>query len=88
MCIIKMFADDTLIYVTGESSAEVERKLNIAFNVVEEWMNTNKLKMNTEKTKYMLVRGIRKKLRGNTTVKCLDGNEIERVEVKVPRRNY
>lgn len=81
VCSIKMFADDTLIYVTGESSAEVERKLNIAFNVVEEWMNANKLKMNAEKTKYMLVRSIRNELRGNTIVKCLDGNEIERVEV-------
>lgn len=76
-----MFADDTLIYVTGESSAEVERKLHIAFNVVEEWMNANKLKMNAGKTKYMLVRSIRNELRGNTIVKCLDGNEIERVEV-------
>lgn len=81
VCNIKMFADDTLIYVTGESSAEVERKLNIAFNVIEEWMNVNKLKLNAEKTKYMLVRSIRKELRGNTIVRCLNGNEIERVEI-------
>lgn len=81
VCSIKMFADDTLIYVTGESSTELERKLNIAFNGVEEWMNDNKLKMNAVKTKYMIVRSIRKELRGDTTVKCLDGNEIERVEV-------
>jgi len=26
-CRIKMFADDMLIYVTGESSAELERKI-------------------------------------------------------------
>jgi len=79
-CNIKMFADDTLVYVTGESSAELERKMNMAFVTVEKWMNTNKLKMNAGKTKYMIVRSIRKELRGNITLKCLDGTEIERVE--------
>lgn len=80
-CKIKMFADDTLIYVTGESSMEIERKLNVALNVLEEWMNANKLKMNAEKTKYMIVRSIRKELKGNIAVKCLDDTVIERVEV-------
>jgi len=41
-----------LVYVTGESSAELERKMNMIFSIVEEWMNANKLKMNAEKTKY------------------------------------
>jgi len=79
-CSIKMFADDTLIYVNGESSADLESKMNTAFNVVEQWMNINKLKMNAGKTKFMIVRSIRKELRGNITLKCLDGIEIERVE--------
>jgi len=80
-CNIKMFADDTLIYVAGDSSAELERKMNMVFNTVEKWMNINKLKMNAGKTKYMIVRSIRKELRGNTVLKCLDGVEIERVEI-------
>ena len=79
-CKIKMFADDTLIYVEGESSAELEIKMNTVFIIVEKWMNINKLKMNAGKTKYMIVRSIRKELRGNITLKCLDGTEIERVE--------
>ncbi|KAM0724671.1 hypothetical protein ACS0PU_009055 [Formica fusca] len=37
--------------------------------------------MNAGKTKYMIVRSIRKELRGNITLKCLDGTEIERVEI-------
>jgi len=41
-CNIKIFADDTLIYVMGESSARLERKMNIIINIREEWMNTNK----------------------------------------------
>jgi len=80
-CNLKMFAD-TLIYVSGESSADLEIKLllNMAFNIIEHWMNINKLKMNAHKTKYMIVRNIRKELRGNTILKCQDRIKIERVE--------
>jgi len=44
-------------------------------------MNANKLKMNAEKTKYMVVRNVRIELRSNITLKCLDGTEIEHVEI-------
>jgi len=37
--------------------------------------------MNTGKTKYMIVTSIRKELKGNIVLKCLDGTEIERVEI-------
>lgn len=80
-CAVKMFADDTLIYVTGDSSDEVERKMNEALSIVEGWMNRNKLVMNAEKTKFMIVRSVRKELRGNIVLKCMDGTELERVEV-------
>jgi len=30
---------------------------------MEQWMNANKLKMNAEETKYVIVRGIRKEQR-------------------------
>jgi len=33
----------------------------------------NKLKMNTEKIKYMILRGIRKEQRGEIILKCADG---------------
>lgn len=68
------------MYVFGESSAELERKMNIVFNIIEEWMNINKLKMNAEKTKFMIVRSSRKELKGNIVLKCLDESVIERVE--------
>lgn len=44
-----MFVDNTLIYVTGKSSAELERKINLAFITVDGWMNINKLKINAGK---------------------------------------
>lgn len=79
-CNIKMFADDTLVYVSGEGSEELERKMIMVFSIVEEWMSVNKLKMNASKTKYMIIRSVRKEQRGNIALKCSDGSELERVE--------
>jgi len=37
-------------------------------------MNVNKLKMNAEKAKhYMIVRGLRRKEKGEITLRCADG---------------
>lgn len=79
-CKIKMFADDTLIYVKGGGSVEIESKLNAVLPIVEKWLNINKLKMNANKTKFMIIKSVRKELKRNITVKCLDGTMIERVE--------
>lgn len=79
-CVIKMFADDTLIYVTGEGSEELELKMNEALKIVEAWMKRNKLKMNAEKIKFMAVRSVRKEMKGKIVLKCMDGVELERVE--------
>lgn len=75
-CNIKMFADDTIIYVKGGSSEEVEKKLNRVLPIVENWMNIKKLKMNAAKTKFMIIRSVRKELRKNITLKCLDGTDV------------
>jgi len=34
--------------------------MNIAFDIVEQWMSLNKLKLNARKTKCMIVKSIRK----------------------------
>lgn len=64
-CNIKMFADDALVFVSGEDSEKLERKMNMVFSIVEAWMSVNKLKMNVSKTKYMIMRSVRKERRGN-----------------------
>jgi len=51
-----MFADNMLIYVLDENSAELERNMNIAFNIVEQWMSINKLKLKIEKTKCIILK--------------------------------
>ena len=49
-----------MINVKGESSVELERKLNMSLSIVENWINRNKLKISAEKTKYMIARIVRK----------------------------
>lgn len=52
-----------MIYIKGESSREINDKLNRQMEKVDEWVRINKLCVNVEKTKVMLVRGIRKKVK-------------------------
>jgi len=42
-------------------------------NMVKQWMNVNKLKMNAEKTKYTIVRSVRKEQRNNVILRGSDG---------------
>jgi len=71
-CNIKRFADDTLIYVSGNGSEELPNKMNSAFLMIKQWRNVNKLKMNAEKTKYMIVRGIGKEQRREIVLRCAE----------------
>jgi len=76
-CNIKMFADDTLIY-ESEDNKELEHKMNVVLNIIEKWLSENKLKMNAEKIKCIIMRSIRKELRDKIILKCSDGTQIER----------
>lgn len=44
-------------------------------------MIVNKLKLNVNKTKYMIVRSNRKEVRGQVKIVCTNGEVLERVEV-------
>ena len=56
-----MFADDTNLTINGSSLDEVENKLNIELEKVHQWLVTNKLTLNKEKTEYMII-GSRQRL--------------------------
>lgn len=48
---VKLFADDTMIFVKGESSEELNKKMNDIFYKIEKWMRVNKFKLNAKKNK-------------------------------------
>ena len=50
-----MFADDTSLTASGESSFEIEYKLGVEIQNVKTWLDSNKLTLNEEKTEYMLI---------------------------------
>jgi hypothetical protein len=53
----------------------------MVFIIIEEWINKNKIKLNVEKTKYIMLTSTKKKLRGNIALKCLDETKIECVKI-------
>ena len=50
-----MFADDTLIYTTGKSSAEVQNKLQLCINEAADWYLDNNLLLNATKSNSLLL---------------------------------
>ena len=48
------FADDANIIITGAGMVEIMNKLERVLPKIENWVNSNGLKMNLKKTKYML----------------------------------
>lgn len=54
---ICMFADDALIYVSGKNPSECIRVLNEEMEKVDIYLKMNKLKLNTNKTKAMIING-------------------------------
>ena len=55
-----LFADDSVIYTTGETVNEVTQSLQSNLNDVGIWYEANKLVINADKCKSMLVSGARK----------------------------
>jgi len=50
---IVLFADDTSVIISEPCLMNFERKLNIVFQIMKEWFNSNFLSLNADKTYYM-----------------------------------
>lgn len=53
-CAIGLFADDTLLYTSASTLQEAADKMNKQLERVLGWLNINKLKLNTDKTKAII----------------------------------
>ena len=54
-CVTNLFADDAMIYASGDSVSEVQRKLQSCLSNISSWYRENRLKINNDKSKVMLV---------------------------------
>jgi hypothetical protein len=53
---LNLFADDTLLYIAAENLEEAVNKMNADLLSLSSWLNLNKLKLNIENTKYMIIK--------------------------------
>ncbi|CAH1967304.1 unnamed protein product [Acanthoscelides obtectus] len=51
---LSLFADDTLLYVYGKDFRQVVDSINSILEILYNWLCVNRLKLNVEKTKYMV----------------------------------
>jgi hypothetical protein len=80
-CQIYFFADVTLSSVVGDGVEECMAKLNRDMENLSKWLKFNKLKLNVNKTKYMIVPGRRTTADARPTNLHIDGDQIERVKI-------
>ena len=78
-CPVDAFADDSTMTVTGTNVEEIGSKLTENCQVVSNWMASNRLKLNPDKTHLMTV-GTGARLRMQETKVKVTMNEIELVE--------
>ena len=68
-CGVKLYADDTVLFQSGENCDQAERKLQASLNSFSMWCSQNALTINAKKTKIMSF-GTRKKCKkANVTLK-------------------
>lgn len=78
-CKMHLFADDTIIYLSGTNVKQVIQKINITLELINEWFTTNGLMVNAKKSKYMII-GSNKYLNQNIDM-CVkySGEHLEKV---------
>ena len=54
-CLTNLYADDSMIYGSGDNIPEVKQKLQNCIQNISSWYKMNRLKINIDKTKVMLI---------------------------------
>ena len=69
-----MFADDTNLFLTGKSLADVEEQMNQELLLITEWFQSNRLSLNITKTSYLIF-GNNKNLTANIFINKIPINQ-------------
>ena len=78
-CNVKLYADDTVLYQSGENCNIAEQKLQASLDVFSRWCSSNALSVNTKKTKLMAF-GSRSKIKKCSKAKViLNGEKLKLV---------
>jgi Reverse transcriptase (RNA-dependent DNA polymerase) len=80
--LLLIFADDTLIAVSADNIEEAVNKINYDLELISDWLKANKLKLNVNKTKSMIIT-LKKNIKINEYPVKIDNEVIEYVpEIK------
>ena len=53
---VKLFADDTLLALSGNDIRSLEKNVNIEMKKISKWFSDNKLTLNVDKSKFMILK--------------------------------
>ena len=73
-----LFADDTTIFIVSDDACNLQTSLQTCLNLANLWLQRNGLRLNTSKTKSMLIHSSRK-VTGSTLELNVEGNQVEQV---------
>ena len=59
-CVCRLYADDTILYTSGDSISDLNQLLQEDLNSINDWMKSNRLKLNLSKSVGMLIGPIQK----------------------------
>ena len=79
-CSVSLYADDTVLYCFSSNIKDLENALNEDMSRIALWLNQNKLILNIEKTKSMLIGSDRKLRAATATSVSVFDEEVESVE--------
>lgn len=74
---LKLFADDTNVFIIAETYAKLEKQSNLALDLINKWLKCNKLTLNTNKTHYIIFS--KRKINQNLHL-YIENETIERVD--------
>ena len=79
-CDLCLYADDSMLLVSGNNVEEIEKTLNTEMNEISKWLQANKLSLHLGKTESILFGSVRKlKHISKMTITC---NNVE-IEAKI-----
>ena len=72
------FVDDSNIFVSGNDPDKLVTSMNEEMTKLIEWLRTNRLSLNIEKTHFMMLRKRKKKITFNNEL-LIDDKKVEQV---------
>ena len=73
-----LYADDTLLYHSARTVADLESKINTDLESVSHWRNNNLLTLNNEKTKFMIFSNKKQSLSNSDVTITVQSKKIQR----------